>query len=66
MLATAFKSDAPGNRLGAEFRIRHSLGKGEFSQVWSVQEKVTGKIFAVKAGRPYTGVKNRQVVSQSR
>jgi len=68
MLSATYKSQCssvsqiPSNRLATDFVIQQSLGKGEFSQVWSVQEKLTGNIFAVKAGRPYTGVKNRQVI----
>ncbi|ORX38288.1 hypothetical protein BD324DRAFT_588590 [Kockovaella imperatae] len=48
-----------GSRLDKEFAIVHSLGKGEFSQVWKVVEKSTGVMYAVKAGRTYTGYKNR-------
>ena len=59
MLFNSYAQSSPGNRLGAAFNIKGSLGRGEFSQVWSVQEKSTGNVFAVKAGRPYTGLKNR-------
>ncbi|ORY35673.1 hypothetical protein BCR39DRAFT_511438 [Naematelia encephala] len=49
----------PAGRLERDFMILSSLGRGEFSQVWQVKEKSTGKLFAVKAGKPYTGSKNR-------
>ena len=48
-----------GSRLDTDFVIVQALGKGAFSQVWKVKEKATGKLFAVKAGKPYTGYKNR-------
>ena len=51
-----------GSRLETDFVIVQSLGKGEFSHVWKVKEKASGTLFAVKAGRPYTGYKNRYVV----
>ncbi|WVN86162.1 uncharacterized protein L203_101323 [Cryptococcus depauperatus CBS 7841] len=47
------------SRLETDFILIKNLGAGAFSQVWKVQEKETGKIYAVKAGRPYTGIKNR-------
>ena len=48
-----------GSRLDHDFTLVGNLGKGEFSQVWKVMEKSTGTMYAVKAGRPYTGYKNR-------
>lgn len=67
MLAASFKVQAtaaeliavPGNRLEKDFVIEKSLGQGEFSNVWEVRDRKTGQLFAVKAGRPYTGSKNR-------
>lgn len=46
-------------RLETDFALVENLGSGAFSQVWKVREKKTGKVFAVKAGKPYTGAKNR-------
>nr|XP_031863917.1 uncharacterized protein CI109_000561 [Kwoniella shandongensis]KAA5530989.1 hypothetical protein CI109_000561 [Kwoniella shandongensis] len=46
-------------RLEKDFVIVQSLGSGAFSQVWKVKEKKTGRFYAVKAGKPYTGAKNR-------
>ncbi|KIR68063.1 WEE/WEE-UNCLASSIFIED protein kinase, partial [Cryptococcus bacillisporus CA1873] len=46
-------------RLETDFALVENLGSGAFSQVWKAREKKTGKVFAVKAGKPYTGVKNR-------
>lgn len=46
-------------RLETDFALVENLGNGAFSQVWKVREKKTGKVFAVKAGKPYTGAKNR-------
>jgi mitosis inhibitor protein kinase SWE1 len=50
-------------RLERDFVMLESIGKGGFSQVWKVKEKSSGKLLAVKAGKPYTGVKNRYVMS---
>lgn len=49
----------PGNMINSDFVIMEILGQGEFSTVWKVKEKKSGQLFAVKAGRPYTGKKNR-------
>ncbi|WWC63567.1 uncharacterized protein I303_106171 [Kwoniella dejecticola CBS 10117] len=46
-------------RLDKDFTVVQNLGSGAFSQVFKVCEKSTGKLFAVKAGKPYTGAKNR-------
>jgi mitosis inhibitor protein kinase SWE1 len=73
MLSAAFKAQATATpsrtvdesvpagrgRLDKEFVVVSSLGKGEFSQVWKVKDRLHGKIWAVKAGKPYTGAKNR-------
>lgn len=74
MLAQAYRAQAPrpagsgpvgsgkSGRLERDFTIVQALGAGEFSQVWKVKEKSTGLLFAVKAGKPYTGYKNRSVL----
>jgi mitosis inhibitor protein kinase SWE1 len=68
MLAASFRAQAmigsttqggSANKLNRDFVIMQSLGRGEFSQVWKVKEKKTGRMYAVKAGRAYTGTKNR-------
>lgn len=71
MLAAAYKAQATPNastgvpvsqkrgRLDQDFIIVNSMGKGEFSQVWKVKDRAEGKCWAVKAGKPYTGMKNR-------
>ena len=46
-------------RLDRDYDIIQSLGRGEFSQVWKVREKNNGRLWAIKAGKPYTGYKNR-------
>ncbi|WVQ79694.1 hypothetical protein IAT38_001794 [Cryptococcus sp. DSM 104549] len=46
-------------RLETDFTLVENLGSGAFSQVWKVREKKTGRVFAVKAGKPYQGVKGR-------
>ncbi|WVF67603.1 hypothetical protein IAT40_002361 [Kwoniella sp. CBS 6097] len=46
-------------RLDKDFTVIETLGSGAFSQVLKVCEKGTGRLFAVKAGKPYTGAKNR-------
>ncbi|ODN83545.1 hypothetical protein L202_01667 [Cryptococcus amylolentus CBS 6039] len=46
-------------RLETDFTLVDNLGSGAFSQVWKAREKKTGKVYAVKAGKPYTGIKNR-------
>jgi hypothetical protein len=67
MLATSFRAAQRGNkarqrgapnRLQTDFKLVQSLGAGEFSQVWKVRDK-EGKVWAVKAGKSYTGTKNR-------
>jgi mitosis inhibitor protein kinase SWE1 len=67
MLAASFRAQGvtknravsgAANRLQRDFEVVQSLGAGEFSQVWKVKDK-RGKVFAVKAGKPYTGSKNR-------
>jgi mitosis inhibitor protein kinase SWE1 len=50
------------NRLDKDFVLLQSLGAGAFSQVWKVRERASGAVWAVKAGKPYTGKKNRSVV----
>lgn len=47
------------NRLDKDFVLLQSLGAGAFSQVWKVRERKSGEVSAVKAGKPYTGKKNR-------
>ncbi|WWC90462.1 uncharacterized protein L201_005397 [Kwoniella dendrophila CBS 6074] len=46
-------------RLEKDFTVIQTLGSGAFSQVLKVCEKSSGKLYAVKAGKPYTGAKNR-------
>ncbi|WVQ95179.1 hypothetical protein IAU59_002273 [Kwoniella sp. CBS 9459] len=46
-------------RLDKDFTVIETLGSGAFSQVLKVREKRTGRLYAVKAGKPYTGAKNR-------
>ena len=46
------------NRLNKDLEIIGGLGKGEFSQVWRVKDRA-GNLWAVKAGKPYSGAKNR-------
>ena len=36
------------------------IGHGEFSTVWKVREKKSGSLWAVKRGKPYKGIKDRQ------
>lgn len=50
-------------RFEDDFQIVQSLGVGAFSQVWKVCEKKTGSMYAVKAGKPFTGFKSRYAVS---
>lgn len=68
MLAATFRaqgrdlrgqSSIHAGRFNSEFVIVQSLGRGEFSQVWKVREKTTGNVFAIKAGKTYTGYKHR-------
>ena len=68
MLAAAYKAGEAvigktevisQNRLDRDFTLVQSLGAGAFSQVWKVRDKKDGQYWAVKAGKPYTGVKNR-------
>jgi mitosis inhibitor protein kinase SWE1 len=72
MLAASYKahrSSAPpgptgaakriAGRLERDFVLLQSLGSGEFSQVWKVRDKKHGRLWAVKAGKPYTGYTNR-------
>ena len=70
MLSATFRAQADnkqgklskhGSRFNIDFTIVQSLGRGEFSQVWKVRERSSGKLFAVKAGKTYTGFKNRCV-----
>ncbi|OCF40718.1 WEE protein kinase [Kwoniella heveanensis CBS 569] len=46
-------------RLDKDFTVIETLGSGAFSQVLKVREKASGRLYAVKAGKPYTGAKNR-------
>ncbi|KAK8854579.1 hypothetical protein IAR55_003318 [Kwoniella newhampshirensis] len=46
-------------RLEKDFLVVQSLGSGSFSQVWKVRERKSGRFYAVKAGKPYSGAKNR-------
>ncbi|WVR09388.1 hypothetical protein IAU60_006455 [Kwoniella sp. DSM 27419] len=48
-----------GTRLERDFTVIQTLGSGAFSQVLKVREKATNRLYAVKAGKPYTGAKNR-------
>lgn len=50
---------AGAGKLERDFTLVQALGAGEFSSVWKVRHKGDGKMWAVKTGRPYTGVKNR-------
>ncbi|WWC93348.1 hypothetical protein V866_000182 [Kwoniella sp. B9012] len=50
---------APLSRLEKDFTVIQTLGSGAFSQVLKVREKSSGRLYAVKAGKPYTGAKNR-------
>ncbi|KAL7422403.1 mitosis inhibitor protein kinase swe1 [Cryptotrichosporon argae] len=69
MLSASYRADAnadgptrsadSGNRLERDFEIVRALGQGEFSRVWEVRDKKQGNVWAVKAGKPYTGFKNR-------
>lgn len=49
-------------RLEREYVVLSKLGEGEFSQVYKAREKMGGTVVAVKAGKPYTGNKNRYVL----
>ena len=53
----------PTGRLEKDFVLVQSVGSGEFSKVWKVRGKKDGRLWAVKAGKPYTGLKNRLVPS---
>lgn len=55
----AFPSSNRGLRLpNRDLEVVAPLGSGSFSQVWKVKDS-KGKLYAVKAGKPYTGSKNR-------
>ncbi|KAK4686599.1 mitosis inhibitor protein kinase SWE1, partial [Tremellales sp. Uapishka_1] len=65
MLAATFKAHESlprkgdrGNRFDKDFVLIESLGGGAFSKVWKVRDK-KGGVWAVKAGKPYSGSKNR-------
>ncbi|RXK42292.1 WEE/WEE-UNCLASSIFIED protein kinase [Tremella mesenterica] len=47
------------DRLNQEYTVMQCLGSGAFSKVWKVKDKKEGKLWAVKAGKVYTGAKNR-------
>jgi mitosis inhibitor protein kinase SWE1 len=50
----------PGTtRFEKDFVMLEPIGNGEFSTVWKVKEKKTGKVWAVKRGKPYLGLKDR-------
>jgi hypothetical protein len=49
------------NKLDRDFVLVQGIGAGEFSQVWKVRSRRDGRVSAVKAGKMYTGVKNRSV-----
>lgn len=82
MLAASYKAQASSNLVSAskledgegkkldkferDFTLIQSLGGGAFSRVWKVRDKVSGGLWAVKAGKPYTGHKNRYVPTISR
>ncbi|WWC71323.1 uncharacterized protein I206_105277 [Kwoniella pini CBS 10737] len=53
------RSKRETTRLEKDFTVIQTLGSGAFSQVLKVCERSSGKLYAVKAGKPYTGVKNR-------
>lgn len=50
---------AGAGKLERDFTLVQALGAGEFSNVWKVRHKGDGSLWAVKTGRPYSGVKNR-------
>lgn len=55
----AFPASNRGLRLpNRDLEVVAPLGSGSFSQVWKVKDS-KGKLYAVKAGKPYTGAKNR-------
>ncbi|WVW85353.1 hypothetical protein I302_107391 [Kwoniella bestiolae CBS 10118] len=58
---SSYKPNKRGSasRLEKDFTVVQTLGSGAFSQVLKVREKSTGHLYAVKAGKPYTGAKNR-------
>lgn len=47
-------------RFGRDFTLVQALGTGEFSSVWKVRHRESGELFAVKAGKAFTGQKSRQ------
>ena len=53
------------DKFNKEFVVVQLLGSGAFSQVWKVKHKGEGTVWAVKAGKPYTGMKNRCVLSMA-
>lgn len=59
--AGAGQSQVMSGRLERDFVMVKSIGCGEFSHVWNVKDKKDGRLWAVKAGKPYTGHKNRYV-----
>ncbi|WRT68652.1 uncharacterized protein IL334_005631 [Kwoniella shivajii] len=56
---SAHNTGVAKTRLDKDFTVVQALGSGAFSQVLEVCEKSSGKLYAVKAGKPYTGAKNR-------
>lgn len=55
----AYERSERRNKLDADFVLVQGIGAGEFSQVWKVRSRRDGAVSAVKAGKPYMGVKNR-------
>lgn len=49
-------------RFEKDYVMLEPIGNGEFSTVWKVKEKKTGKLWAVKRGKPYLGLKDRSVI----
>ena len=60
-LTLSMPQKGTAGRLEKDFTIVQSVGTGEFSHVWKVRDKHEGRFWAVKAGKPYTGQKNRYV-----
>ena len=50
-----------GSRLQRQFNLKDGkpLGNGEYGQVWKVTDKRKGMAFAVKAGKKFSGTKDR-------